>query len=172
MLAVITGRLRSITKPATMRRPHIMLRWPMVTRNTRCTTRVRHPSPTPSTTATRSVRHREAAPGKPSFSRVKPGARANGASKRASVRLLLFGDPSAQFQTKGGGGRRRPLPQDGCLVQAGGPRAPFLPRLAYEWGFVLVHRYFVGRQKICTRSPIVPWPLPGYTLISISGGFP
>src|SRR5580692_9109949 len=32
---------------------------------------------------------------------------------------------------------------------------------------VLVHRYFLLLNRFCTRSPIVPWTAPGYTLISI-----
>src|SRR5580658_2073910 len=32
---------------------------------------------------------------------------------------------------------------------------------------VLVHRYFPVLNRFCTRSPIVPWTSPGYTLTSI-----
>jgi len=31
---------------------------------------------------------------------------------------------------------------------------------------VLVHRYFAKLNRFCTRSPIVPWAPPGYTLSS------
>src|SRR5207302_1017246 len=35
------------------------------------------------------------------------------------------------------------------------------------FGLVLVRRYFSALNRFCTLSPIVSWPLPGYTLPSI-----
>ena len=67
---------------------------------------------------------------------------------------------------QGGGGCQR-LPflrkyfnsHSGTLAR---PDSPSVPRSAS----VLVHSYLAKWNRICTRSPIVPWTPPGYTLSS------
>jgi nucleoid-associated protein YgaU len=55
-----------------------------------------------------------------------------------------------------------------CPAETGQPpTVPTLARKSHATPFVLVQRYFARCKSFCIGSPIVPWPHPGYTLISI-----
>jgi hypothetical protein len=75
--------------------------------------------------------------------------------------------PTQPLPISAGAGRKRNW-HGPCLAEpTPPPTVPTLARKSHARSFVLVQRYFARCKSFCIGSPIVPWPYPRYTLISI-----